>query len=246
MASDSLLSREPLPRTRRIAPIGIYSGFLLSVLITAFLLISSFFVLRGSATSPIGSVLLILSVMMAMASLTALQSALETQRRLAQPDSGAVNEQIELSVYEAEQAVERVKTATLPAIEGQYQEVNPSPGVSQDYDISLGELLNYDQALAFAKMRLDLERELRRIAIEAGLNVALRPVGVGSLARELIDRNVLSVQYAPALDTVVGLANAAIHGTSIRSDEAGEAMNASAQLLELLRNVHVHGADKKA
>jgi hypothetical protein len=54
-------------------------------------------------------------------------------------------------------------------------------------------LLGADNALALARLRMEIERELRRIALETQIDLSLRPFGIEALARELVGKEVLPV-----------------------------------------------------
>lgn len=59
------------------------------------------------------------------------------------------------------------------------------------WDLNASQLVGIDNALALARLRMDIESELRRIAHEAHIDLSIRPVGVIGLARELAAKEIV-------------------------------------------------------
>jgi hypothetical protein len=105
------------------------------------------------------------------------------------------------------------------------------------WDLSLGQLVGADNSLALAKLRLEIERELRRIAYNDNINVGTRPVGAMALARELASKKVLPPELLNVLQQIIPIANEAVHGGEISDQEAASVVRAGGQLLEALRSL---------
>jgi hypothetical protein len=103
------------------------------------------------------------------------------------------------------------------------------------WDLTAGQLIGADNALALARLRMDIERELRRIALETQIDLSLRPVGIKSLARELVSKEVLPVTLMEPLEEVAKICNLAIHGGKVADDVAAAVVRVGGQLLEQLR-----------
>jgi hypothetical protein len=111
---------------------------------------------------------------------------------------------------------------------------------SPPWDLSAGQLVGVDNALALARLRMDVERELRRIAGEAQIDLSIRPVGITGLARELVSKQVLPAALLGTLQEITGICNKAIHGTEVSDETAAAVVRVGAQLLEGLYFLPVH------
>jgi hypothetical protein len=110
-----------------------------------------------------------------------------------------------------------------------------TPNSLPPWDLTAGQLIGADNALALARLRMDIERELRRIALETQIDLSLRPVGIKSLARELVSKEVLPVTLMEPLEEVAKICNLAIHGGKVADDVAAAVVRVGGQLLEQLR-----------
>ena len=63
--------------------------------------------------------------------------------------------------------------------------------VAEPWDLSLGQLVGLDNSLALAKLRIELERELRHIAHNNQTDISSRPLGITRMAQELVSRKIL-------------------------------------------------------
>jgi hypothetical protein len=72
-------------------------------------------------------------------------------------------------------------------------DLKPKVKFCMQRSVTAGQLIGADNALALARLRMDIERELRRIALETQIDLSLRPVGIKALARELVSKEVLPV-----------------------------------------------------
>ena len=92
-----------------------------------------------------------------------------------------------------------------------------------------------DNALALACLRIDIERELRRIAHEAQVDLTGRPVGITGLARELVSNEVIPAAIVEALYEIAKVCNRGIHGEEIPNDLTAAVIRVGGQVLERLR-----------
>jgi hypothetical protein len=113
--------------------------------------------------------------------------------------------------------------ASLAAFE-QYRE-------NQDKD-SLVEI-----SLALARLRIELEQELRKIAYHNNIDINNRPLGLVSLARELASKEILPSLWVKAIEEIVSVCDRVIHGTKISDNTAASVIRVGSQMLEELRLV---------
>ena len=92
-----------------------------------------------------------------------------------------------------------------------------------------------DSAFALARLRIDIERELRRIAHMVQVDLTVRPVGITGLARELVNKEVLPAPFAEALHEIAKVCNLGIHGERIPNDVTAAVVRVGGQVLERLR-----------
>jgi hypothetical protein len=108
--------------------------------------------------------------------------------------------------------------------------------------LGVPELIRRDPALGLAKLRLDLEAELRKIVGEIPSG---RPSTVGVLAREARRRGLLPEPVLSALNEVVDVANRAIHGAYVSQDTAATIADSGLRLLATLRDFSVWHEEPK-
>ena len=87
---------------------------------------------------------------------------------------------------------------------------------------------------ADARLRIDIEGELRRIALQTEIDLSLRPFGIKALVRELVSKDVLPVTLKESLEEVAKICNIAIHGGKVADDVAAAVVRVGGQLLEQL------------
>ena len=113
--------------------------------------------------------------------------------------------------------------------------------VAEPWDLSLGQLVGSDNSLALAKLRMELERELRHIAYNNQTDISSRPLGVTGMAEELVSRKILPPTWLGALKEITSVCNQAVHGTEVPDDIAASVVRVGGQLLEQLRSVRNNG-----
>ena len=112
---------------------------------------------------------------------------------------------------------------------------------AEPWDLSLGQLVGSDNSLALAKLRMELERELRHIAYNNQTDLSSRPLGVTRIAQELVSRKILPAIWLGALKEITSVCNYAVHGTEVPDDIAASVVRVGGQLLEQLRSVRNNG-----
>ncbi len=103
------------------------------------------------------------------------------------------------------------------------------------WDITADSLLGEDRNLALAKLRIDLEKELRRIAYSKRLSVSADRE-VGRLLRRLEEERLLDPEIVTALKDVLPACNQAVHGAEVTSETAQAVLSIGEQILRILRS----------
>ena len=166
-------------------------------------------------------VLVIISGTLTIASLVAIQRYLE----LLVSRKAASITIADLSI--TEYSLEGVEG--LPRLQSQFRSELPP------WEVTASGLVGVDNALALAKIRIDLERELRRLAFEADLDLPFRTSGILRIASELARHEIISSSLLAVLKGVNVACNQAIHGADISSDAALAVMRVGLELVERLR-----------
>jgi xanthosine utilization system XapX-like protein len=104
-------------------------------------------------------------------------------------------------------------------------------------ELGVIELTERDPPLGLAKLRMDLERETRRIYQQRLPHPARRGLGLGMMVRELINADVLPREIAAPLQDVLGLANRAVHGEYVQREAAEEIAEIGVRVLEALEGL---------
>ncbi|MYE89136.1 hypothetical protein F4X33_09105 [Candidatus Poribacteria bacterium] len=199
-------------------------GGLLSLL-TAGLL---FLVAQDRMTPEVNQILVLIAGMTTVAALTAFQQSVENNTSPSFVDVSFNETLVSQSLSEG------IKVTDSSSVD-QEKIVEP-------WDLSLGQLLGLDNSLALAKLRMELERELRHIAYNNQTDISSRPLGVTSMAEELVYREILPATWLGPLKEITHVCNHAIHGeTEISDDIAASVVRVGSQLLEQLRSVRNNG-----
>lgn len=111
---------------------------------------------------------------------------------------------------------------------------------SEPWDLTIQQFIGLDNSLALAKLRIDLERELRRIAHDNDneTDTYSRLLGVNGMAQELVSRDLLPAIWLGALKEITSVCNRAVHGSEISNDVTVSVARAGGQLLARLRSVN--------
>lgn len=113
--------------------------------------------------------------------------------------------------------------------------------IAEPWDLSIGQLVGLDNSLALAKLRIELERELRHIAYNNQTDISSRPLGITRMAQELVSRKILPATWLGALNDITLVCDQAVHGTEVSDDLAASVVSVGGQLLEQLRSVRNNG-----
>ena len=197
-------------------------GFL--SLLTAGLL---FLVAQDRMTPEVNQVLVLISGMTTIAALTVFQQSVENST----PPSFvhvSFNE-----VLVSQSLSEGLKSTDKTPIDGET--------VAEPWDLSLGQLVGSDNSLALAKLRIELERELRHIAYNNQTDISSRPLGITEIAQELVARKILPATWLGTLKEITSVCNQAVHGTEVPDDITASVVRVGGQLLEQLRFVRNNG-----
>lgn len=197
------------------------AGVLFALLTAALLLL----VKRVEVLSGVTQVVMIVSGMTAMGALTAFQRFMEGDKRRSLVRITFNEMFLSRSISEG-----LPKFDAAPAGAKQEPPINISP-----WDLTVSQLVGTDNALALARLRMDIEGELRRIAHEARIDLSVRPVGATGLARELVSKEVLPVTFMEALQETANVCNMGIHGEEVPDDVAAAVVRVGGQLLEQMR-----------
>jgi hypothetical protein len=197
-------------------------GFL--SLLTAGLL---FLVAQDRMTPEVNQVLVLISGMTTIAALTAFQQSTENRT-----SSSFVHISFN-EILVSQSLSEGLKSTDKTPVDGET--------VAEPWDLSLGQLVGLDNSLALAKLRMELERELRHIAYNNQTDISARPLGVTRMAEELVSRKILPATWLGALKEITHVCNQAVHGTEVPDNIAASVVRVGGQLLEQLRSVRNNG-----
>lgn len=197
-------------------------GFL--SLLTAGLL---FLVAQDRMTSEVNQVLVLISGMTTIAALTAFQQSVENSASPSLADVSFNEVLVSRSLSEGFTAHD-----TSPVEDEKAEE---------PWDLSLGQLVGSDNSLALAKLRMELEQEIRRIAYNNQTDIGSRPLGVTGIAQELVSREILPSTWLGPLKEITYVCNQAVHGTEVPDDIAASVVRVGGQLLEQLRFMRNNG-----
>jgi uncharacterized protein DUF4145 len=153
----------------------------------------------------------------------------------------AALKRIKIGDFEAEIDPAEVKRLTadiskaLPELQ---QEATPTPlGTSAAVE-AVRQLAVSDPVLALAKLRIELERTLRRLHGRTSQSASSpRNVTLGRIIQDLAAHKALPQDLAASIRDVVAICNRAIHGEEIRSQDALAVAETGGELLEGLEQL---------
>jgi hypothetical protein len=153
----------------------------------------------------------------------------------------AVLKRIKIGDFEAEidpAEVKRLTADVSKALPELQQETTPPPlGASTSVD-ALRQLAGSDPVMALAKLRIELERTLRRLHAQTSQSVpSSRSVSLTRITRDLAAHGTLPQELAASIRDVVALCNRAIHGEEIRPQDALAVADTGGELLEGLEQL---------
>ena len=186
-----------------------------------------FLVAQDRIAPEVNQVLILIAGMTTVAALTAFQQSVENRTSSSFVDV-PFNE-----VLVSQSLAEGIKATDPSSVEQEK--------IAEPWDLSLGQLVGSDNALALAKLRIELERELRHIAYNNQTDISSRPLGVTGIAQELVSRKILPPTWLGALKEITSVCNQAVHGTEVPDDITASVVRVGGQLLEQLRSVRNNG-----
>jgi hypothetical protein len=132
---------------------------------------------------------------------------------------------------------EEATRLTLEAVPITYERVEePGSARMTAWEPTSADLLIQDRSLALAKLRIDLERELRRIAQSSNAKVAPAPA-LSRMTQELEAKGLIPPPIASAIRDVLPACNLAIHGAEVSMETAQAVLGVGADVLAALRAV---------
>lgn len=108
-------------------------------------------------------------------------------------------------------------------------EVEDYPEIFKTVD-EIKELANKDKVLALAKLRIELESNLKLLAERDDVN--MNNVSLGSLVKKMSNSEIISSQTGKSLLDVISVCNRAIHGEDISQENATTIVYLGIDLLE--------------
>lgn len=171
---------------------------------------------RSEQMAPVTNLLIVVSGMATFSAFSAFQRFLETRE-----DTPVIHISFNETILKKVLAEEHVKPAAQ----------------APPWEISSAQLVGVDSTLAVAKLRMDLESELRRIAFEYGITLEQRLFSLNQLIDQLAEREVLSHPVQAALRDIIPICNRAIHGESLTNEDAIRVVRVGNQLFEVLRSI---------
>ena len=112
------------------------------------------------------------------------------------------------------------------------------------WEISSAQLVGVDNVLAAAKLRVELESELRRIAFAYGITFEQRLSSLNQLIDQLVEREVLSPPVQAALRDIISICNRVVHGATLTNEDAIRVVRVGNKLLDVLRSIEPSASEK--
>lgn len=185
-----------------------------------------FFVAIRELIPAIMNILMLLVGLFSMASLSSFHRIIETGKD--RPFINITfNEQIISN--QLEEAVESMDTNIIDA-----EIINNKP---EPWGIEAEDLLGQDNSLALAKMRIDIERELKQIARFSGIESHISKLGLMTLSDELTKREILSPSIVSILRDILPVMNQSIHGKDVSIETASTIVRLGKKLLTILESI---------
>ncbi len=112
------------------------------------------------------------------------------------------------------------------------------------WEISSAQLVGVDNVLAAAKLRVEIESELRRIAFAYGITFEQRLSSLNQLIDQLVEREVLSPPVQAALRDIISICNRVVHGATLTNEDAIRVVRVGNKLLDVLRSIEPSASEK--
>ena len=145
----------------------------------------------------------------------------------------AAIKRIKIGEFEAEIDPEEVKRVTAE-VARQVPELETHDTVEEHPAIgAIRELAKTDLVIALAKLRIELESTLRRLRSRSRVGQAIAPhTPLLHIIRDLAADDILPRDMTPSIRDVLALCNRAIHGETIRAEDAESVIDAGTELLQ--------------
>jgi hypothetical protein len=225
------------------------SGYL--VVVTAALALLTAVVLASTRFLPLDEglrvALFIVAGMLIMAVMTALQGLVVVVSP--SPDNEIWNYLAQSGLKDYKQFPLNAKEI-LPILEDEFAELKSQPiesevGPTPSWGMTTDELLRRDPNLALARLRMDLENELRRVFFDLEPNRDTNYRGSTHLAEELAKRRVLPESVAQILRDVLRVSNQAVHGRELSFQQASTTVQIGDEILAILRRLPIKSMNKR-
>lgn len=109
--------------------------------------------------------------------------------------------------------------------------------IEDSTDPEIQNLIERDPPLGLAKLRIELESELRRLCVQHAPEANPRTLSLGAMTAELRKRALLPREIAEPLSKVSTLTNRAVHGEYVPPDVAMEIGQVGIRVLSALRSL---------
>ena len=144
----------------------------------------------------------------------------------------AAVKKIKFGEFEAEidtKEIQRIKSDAQKNLDLKHTEKEQKPEIFATTE-SIKELAKSDSVIALAKIRIELEKVLGRLAKLTSIEV--KSYALGSLVNKLSNQEIITPEIGKALREVIGICNRAIHGESISNEGAETIIELGVELLE--------------
>lgn len=179
---------------------------------------------RAQLANEITNVIMLLVGVVVMAAISIVHRLIEQQ------SSGSI---VQINFNEA-----RTKEALREVIDAEFVDAREdSQHDGAPWEPTSESLMALDPSLALAKLRIDLERELRRLAFEYKLDTDPKRMSIGRLLNLLLKEKLLAPQAISALNDILPPMNEAVHGGQIDQSVASAVLAVGTDILALLRTV---------
>ena len=134
--------------------------------------------------------------------------------------------------FEAEinpKEIQKIKSDLERNISSKREENDYRPEIYEATE-AIRELAKSDPVIALAKIRIELEKVLSRLA--RATSIETKRFALGALVKKLSHHEIISLQVGQSLTEVIGICNRAIHGESISEESAGTIVELGIELLE--------------
>lgn len=105
------------------------------------------------------------------------------------------------------------------------------------FEVTARGLVGKDNALALARLRIDIEQELLRISSKRGQDTSIYKGNISLMVANLAQSALLPSLEARQLNEVIKVCNQAVHGNNISDKDAEAVVIAGSSLLNKVREI---------